>query len=178
MTFPVYHFKRAIPLRNEAYNAWLWNRIAAAHQRIWLSVFIFNAATAHDTAYQVRDMAKHLAYARWRNVDVRVLLGQSHIGAIQIQNTVAAEFLASMRIEARFFDSAENTSLHSKYVVFDDDWVVVGSNNWSPGGFAGNNEDALAMSSADLNTSLSLNFLKNWHDASAKKGAGYEQHVV
>lgn len=165
MTLPVYSFDDAVPLRNEAYYPYLWNRITEAHQRIWVSVFIMNVTTAHDTEFRVRDLFKHLAYARWRNVDVKVLLGESMIGAIQIQNGVAAQLLKSMDIKARFFKSDEDTSLHSKYVVVDKDWVVVGSNNWSPGGLARHREDALAMRSADLNTALSLNFLKHWDEA-------------
>ncbi|MDJ0765307.1 MAG: phospholipase D-like domain-containing protein [Myxococcota bacterium] len=170
MNLPVYNFDSATPLQDDEAYDFLWSKIAKAHRRIWASVFIVNMSTASDDELRIRDLLKHLAYAKWRNVDVKVLVGQSTVGAIQVQTGTAAAYLQSMGIEARSFRSDEDISTHSKYLVIDDDLIVVGSNNWSPGGLVKNTEDALAIKSADLNTALALNFLKHW-ETSQKRGA-------
>ena len=169
MMLPVYNIDYSVPLRNADYYGYLWNRISQAKKRIWASVFIVNAATANDTELKVRELLKHLAYAKWRNVDVKVLLGQSQVGALQIQNHAVAHFLRAMGIEARLFQSDENISSHSKYLVIDEEFVMVGSNNWSPGGLGGNIEDTLAVRSSGLNTTLAMNFLKHWDEAQEKE---------
>lgn len=169
MTLPVYKIDYSVPLRNADYYGYLWERISQATQRIWVSVFIVNASTAGDTELRVRELLKHLAYAKWRNVDVKVLLGQSMIGALQIQNRAVERLLGDMGIEARNFQSNKDVSTHSKYVIIDQAHVMVGSNNWSPGGLGGNIEDTLAVRSVGLNTTLAANFINHWNEAQDKE---------
>ncbi len=171
MTLSTYNYDSAVALVDGDYYDYVWNKISQANQRIWASVFIVNPSTAGDTDLKVRELLKHLAYAKWRNVDVKILVGQSQVGAIQVQTGTAMKYLHTLGVEARTFQSKENTSLHSKYMVIDDNWVIVGSNNWSPGGLTENNEDALSVSSPDLNMTLAASFEKHWNESYRRETA-------
>ena len=111
---------------------------------------------------RVRLLLKSLARAVWRNVDVRVLVGTSDAKVIQVANSTAYSTLEYYGVPVRRFLSQYAQSLHSKSVIVDDQLVVAGSHNWSPGAAESHDEDSLAVFSRELNLLLRDEFSVNW----------------
>ena len=161
----VYRIGQAIPLRGAEYFQYLNGTLHKATKRIWVAMFIVNPTVHNDRGLDIRKLAKSLAYARWRNVDVRVLIGSSRAPGIAVANDTARSYLIHLQIPVHTFVAKYRRSLHSKYVLIDDDQVVVGSHNWTPGAANRQNEDSVALRSLDLGTKLADEFLSLWKRA-------------
>jgi phosphatidylserine/phosphatidylglycerophosphate/cardiolipin synthase-like enzyme len=162
MSFSVYQIKEALPLRNEQYFEFLNGKFQEARKRIWASIFIINPIVEDDVYLAVRTLLKKLAYAKWRNVDIRILVGTSNNPGIRVANDTAYEYLRNLDIPVRKFIGKYRKSLHSKYVIIDDEIIVVGSHNWTPGAAGKHNEDSIAVCSQELNRLLCDEFISNW----------------
>ena len=162
MSFGAYQIDKAIPLRNEQYFEFLNGTFQEARKRIWAAIFIVNPIVKDDEFLAVRSLLKRLAYAQWRNVDIRILVGTSNTRGIAVANDTAYEYLKSLDIPVRKFIGKYRKSLHSKYVMIDDELIVVGSHNWTPGGAGVHNEDSIAVYSKELNLVFRDEFISNW----------------
>jgi len=113
-----------------------------------VAVFIIDPRPEEDAAGTVRLVLDALVRARWRGVDVRVLVGgSSRTPAIELAGRVARRYLQSQGVPCRqFVGRRGETSLHSKYVVADDA-VVVGSHNWTRRALVSDDELSLAVTS-------------------------------
>ncbi len=165
MDWSAYRISRALPLRKDQYFAFLNGKIPEARKRIWAAVFIVNPTVNDDASLIIRDLLKKLAYAKWRNVDVRVIVGVSGVHSIGVANDTAIKFLQDLGVPAFKFVGKERRSLHSKYVVIDDDLIVVGSHNWTPGAAGRHNEDSIAIYSEEMNLLLRDEFALSWQHA-------------
>lgn len=162
MAFSVSQIDKAIPLRGRNYFEFLRGKFLNARKRIWATIFIVNPIVKDDEYRAIRTFLKTLNYAQWKNVDVRILLGTSAASDIQIANDTAYQYLVNLEIPVRRF---VGKSLHSKYVIIDDDIIVVGSHNWTPGAVSSHNEDSIVLYSKELNIILCEEFLINWEEA-------------
>ena len=160
MKYPVYELTQAIPLRNRDYYIYLLDAIASARERIWASIFIVDI---RDPYLLVRGVVENLTFAKWRNVDVKIIIGKSESTPdIQIADSTSAMYMKEKGLAVRIFNAPEDSSLHSKYVIIDRDKLVLGSHNWSHGAFSRYIEDSISVSSVDLVESLAGEFLKAW----------------
>jgi phosphatidylserine/phosphatidylglycerophosphate/cardiolipin synthase-like enzyme len=159
---PLYDVDLAVPLRGSAYADFLSKRLREARRRVWLATFVYELRPSLDLTFVVRRLTTSLEYAAWRGVELRVLLGASPSMEISIGNAVARSFLRSLRVPVRYFRNDRTLSLHSKYAIVDDDTIVVGSQNWSPGGLGRHAEDAVALHSPPLALQLSREFERLW----------------
>jgi phosphatidylserine/phosphatidylglycerophosphate/cardiolipin synthase-like enzyme len=105
--------------------------------------------------------------AQRRGVDVRVLLGGDETVAsdLWIANQVALQLLQVLDISVRNYRSGFRTNSHSKVVLIDDDWLVLGSHNWSPRSFSVGLDDSIAICSAPMAAELRGRFLHTWRES-------------
>jgi phosphatidylserine/phosphatidylglycerophosphate/cardiolipin synthase-like enzyme len=166
MTFSAYHIENVIPLRNEHYFTFLCKIIQNAKKRIWASIFIVNPTVDNDSSLAIRSLIKRLSYAKWRNVDVKVIVGDSNVRNIRIANETTLAYMKQLGIPARKFVGTYRRSLHSKYVIIDDYMIIVGSHNWTPGAALLHDEDSVALFSREMNLLLCDEFAMHWGNAS------------
>lgn len=152
----------AMPLHDGDYLGFVVHAAQSAQQRIWASIFIVDPRLNSDPELKVRALIHALEDARARNVDVRVLVGDSRISTdIHVATRTTARFLARKGIAVRQTPLALE-SMHSKLVLVDRELSIVGSHNWSHEAFAHAREDSIAIHSADLARTLAADFHDRW----------------
>ena len=112
--------------------------VDAAKQRILLCTYGMNIDQNSATA-EVTQLAQKLGKAVARGVDVQVLLDQS-ADPTEIGNDINAasgSYLAKLGCKVR--NDPGTVTTHAKFLIVDDA-LVLGSNNWGYGGFAGYHE--------------------------------------
>jgi phosphatidylserine/phosphatidylglycerophosphate/cardiolipin synthase-like enzyme len=163
MSIPVYPITSAIPLQGEDYLPYVLDKIDSAKTRIWASIFIVDARVHKDEFNSVRKLIEKLTYATWRNVDVRVVLGTATIKDVYVACLTSAYYIKKQGISVKQYASTgKRKRTHSKYMLFDNDLVVVGSNNWTHESFHQAVNSSLAVESDGLNESLSKEFSAIW----------------
>ncbi len=153
-----------LPLRSTDYFYFLHEQIEQAQHRIWASMFTINVNLRDDGSQVVRRILKLLSAAHHRSVDTRLLLGASEedLSELTLANRIAASFLRSFDLPVRSFSTTGQTTSHSKYVIFDERLVILGSHNWSPRSFTRGIDDSLALFSRPMAASLGQQFLNAW----------------
>jgi len=134
-------------LADSAYFETLTALIKKARQRIDLAMFLFKASNAADNRPAL--LIQELIAARRRGVQVRVLLELSgHDKNLNKANQEVAEALEKGGVTA-LFDSKRRTS-HSKIVVVDSRYCIVGSHNLSQSALKYNHELSLLIDNPQL----------------------------
>lgn len=150
----------AILLSDHDYYKFLMDKIDKARNYIYASIFIINIAD--DEGLKIRALLDKLKYAKWKGVDVKLIIGHSQKNVIiDMYDRVSFEFLKSS-IPIKFADPDDDYSLHSKYVVIDDEITIAGSHNWERKAFFKNKEDSIATYSRDVALELKHEFNKLW----------------
>lgn len=154
------------PLRNHDYYIFLLSAISQAKKRIWGNIFIIDVTVSSDQRLFVRKLINSLGFAKWRGVDVRIIVGKSESTPdIQIANTTSAQYMKLCNIDVKSFYNPKNQSTHSKYIIFDSEIIVLGSHNWTHGGFANHIEDSVAIRSLGLCKNLEVEFQNIWNSS-------------
>lgn len=141
----------------------LLGMLRRARDRVWASVFIVDVDPFPAPRLAVVGVLRELAAARWRGLDVRLLVGGSRTnleiaeaaaGAVQVATTLG--------VPARWLTARDTRASHVKLVLCDDE-ILTGSHNWSPGAFSGlQTQDSARLVSADLAAHLAGTFLAQW----------------
>lgn len=149
-------------LRDGEYYAVLRRLIDGARHRIWVSAFTFNPQPVFDGYLLVRLVARLLAKAQRRGVDVRVLIGGSGDAPLAqpAGNASGLLLLRTLGVESRMYGAARRSS-HAKYAIVDDE-SLVGSHNWSPRAFRDGVDTSVAIRSDQLSSRLARQFLADW----------------
>jgi len=163
LNLSVYKIDKCVPLRNDDYFLFLANALTKAQKRIWLSIFIIDIRVQADSLKLVRTLLRALEIATWKKLDVKVILGSpNNSPGIYKANYTTIEYLKNRNINAKIY-SGNHSSLHSKYVLIDDNKVIVGSHNWQQASFTRQYiEDSILLVSNDLNRLLGAEFLNLW----------------
>lgn len=138
--------------------------LASATSKI--DVCLFHAALT-EPAHPTHVLLDALVAARARGVDVRVLLDQDRPDdpyGSTIINAPARAFLTANGVTCRF-DKAERL-LHSKYLLFDSNFAIIGSHNWSAGSFFAFDDLSVVIESESLVAQLRLRFENFWLEGS------------
>lgn len=143
------------------YESLLTAMIGRARRRIRVSMFIVDLAS-YDPALRVLGVLQELAAARWRSVDVQMLIGGSRSN-LDIAQSAATGLAVARRlaIPTRWMTARKVRGSHAKYVVADDE-VMLGSHNWSPSAFASSTQDSLWLHSPELAAVLCDAFAAQW----------------
>ncbi len=163
MNIPTYPIVSATPLQGKEYLPYILDRIDSAKFRIWASIFIIDARVHKDEFLSVRTLIEKLNYAKWRNVDVRVVVGTATIEDLYVACLSSSYYMKKLGLNIRSYATlGRRKTTHSKYMLFDDDLAVVGSNNWSHNSFHIAVNSSLAVVSSGLTESLSQEFNAVW----------------
>lgn len=162
MKFNDYEIDKVVPLNSVSYYDFLIEHIKKAKKTIKACIFIINPICSEDTDLKVRQLIKELGAAKKRKLDVRIIQSGASTAQIYVANYVAHQYLKLYGINARIFSAKTKDHLHSKYCLIDHNISILGSSNWSPGGFARNNEDNVAIFSKDINIALAKRFESNY----------------
>lgn len=139
---------RLVP--DDAYPAAFAHIVRNARERVWCSIFLIELDPALDPELRVAMSMRELAAARWRGLDVRLLIGGSRTNLLIAEAAaVGLTFAHSLDIPALGFGVTGQRGSHVKLVVADD-WVLTGSHNWSGGAFSRQVQDSVAVHSRDL----------------------------
>ncbi|RKG65497.1 hypothetical protein D7V80_23170 [Corallococcus sp. CA054B] len=161
MSFEAFPVSGGTLLHDGDYAPFAASLFAQARKRLWVSVFIIDTRVLRDPLRSVRGLVEQLSLARWRNVDVRVLVGVSDTPEVHIANTTSALYMRELGLPVRLFHSERHVSTHSKFVIVDDQ-VLLGSHNWTHSAFHVSHEDSLAVSSPQLAMGLGRDFERLW----------------
>lgn len=167
----VHRVDHAVPLAGRDYLPYLLSLIDRARHSVLATIFIIDPRPETDLGGNVRLVLDTLARARWRGIDVRVIVGSSRqTPAIELADRVARRRLADLGVLCRpYATEGPSGSLHSKYLVIDD-IVVVGSHNWSHQALCLDDELTLAVRSKDLSLRLRSVFEGEWERAGTLAG--------
>lgn len=159
MSIAAFEVQNVMPLEDNDYYDTVLRLINCARYRIWGHVFLSDVRLYHDPELRARAIYKALAYALWRGVDVRLVIGQSKVPDIFVANLTASFYADELRIPIRLFNQ-KNT--HSKYILFDSNQSIIGSHNWTDRGLFSSIESSVLITSAEIASSLELDFNKSW----------------
>jgi phosphatidylserine/phosphatidylglycerophosphate/cardiolipin synthase-like enzyme len=129
-------------------------------------MFILAVDSGSRAGQRVRDVLDVLLRAARRGVAVRLIVNDFRNDPGQpTLNLVAAHHLAHGGAGVRLYADEGHPSIHSKYLLVDDDVAVIGSGNWSAGGLGANLEAAVRVDSAPLVRVLRRRFDNDWAGA-------------
>jgi hypothetical protein len=125
-------------------------------------VVMFHAALP-DEDHPTKQVLTALVAAKARGLDVRVILDRDRDTdpyKSTVINTAALTFLNDQGVQCRF-DSPERL-LHSKLVILDGRWSLVGSHNWSAGSYFQFDDLTLAIHSEEVANRYQQRFEAAW----------------
>ena len=123
--------------------------IAGARKRLWLTTAYLTAGGAFMEA---------LCGAARRGVDVRILVNGSKVDKEVVRETGQRSYGPLLDSGVRIFEY-EQTMLHAKTVVVDEEWADVGSSNFDHRSFALDAELNLSLFDRELAAELAGHFL-------------------
>jgi len=162
MGFPYFQCERALRLSDEDYYVFLLDKIRNSSKSIYATIFIIDVF--HDRWGKIKRILDEIAYAKWRGVDVKIVIGHSNKSlSIDVPDRMSFRYLRDRGIPIKFSNPPDDYSLHSKYVIFDDNLVVAGSHNWAHLDIFMSKEDSVAVYSKDVAINFIDEFEKLWN---------------
>lgn len=162
MKFPYFQGERALRLSDEDYYVFLLDKIRSSSKSIYATIFIIDVF--HDRWGKIKRILDEIAYAKWRGIDVKIVIGHSNKSlSIDIPDRMSFRYLRDRDIPIKFSNPPDDYSLHSKYVIFDDNLVVAGSHNWAHLDIFMSKEDSVAIYSKDITINFIHEFNKLWN---------------
>ncbi|MFH1314529.1 MAG: phospholipase D-like domain-containing protein [Candidatus Eisenbacteria bacterium] len=152
---------RVVPAPNEKYAEEVGTLIGGAKHRIWLALL---DARYYDrtpgTARKTREpdappsltnvLLADLISAEARGVEVKLVIDMGWQGR---PPETKLDFLERLQAGGGdVYEDSPDVTTHAKIAIVDDDFVVIGSTNWSYHAFEENNETAVIIESPELNT--------------------------
>lgn len=122
--------------------------IAGAKRRLWLTTAYFAPRKAFVDA---------LADAARREVDVQIIVNGPHIDKEVVRKAGRRSYEELMEAGVRIFEYQQSL-LHAKVLLVDDDWVTIGSANFDNRSFAINEEINVFFQHAEVAAELSEHF--------------------
>jgi phosphatidylserine/phosphatidylglycerophosphate/cardiolipin synthase-like enzyme len=151
---------RVVPVPNEKYVGEINKLIAAAEERVWVSMLnaVYYESTP-NTARRERAEGEAPSYtnlilgeledATRRGVDVRVVVDVGGQGTPSWGEDTFLERLG--QAGAGVYTDSPETTTHTKLMIVDSDYTVLGSTNWTYHAVEENNETAVIIESAEIN---------------------------
>jgi phosphatidylserine/phosphatidylglycerophosphate/cardiolipin synthase-like enzyme len=144
-------------LQNTSYYDVVFNTILDAKNCIAINMFSFNMSDDLDHGRLVRQMVKLLCKKKMEGVDVKIIFGNSYKSSpfvpfqmLDVSNEIAYTICNSFGIEVAFFNHYAQKSSHSKYVIVDEEFVFIGSHNFSPRAFGIGSDDSVCLQDSEL----------------------------
>jgi len=149
----------------------LGTMIRGANRAVLCSYFIVDVSPYRGPAHLVDELLGELESARWRGVDVRVLLGGSRDNPDILETCMGAGLRLRQRgIPFRLITArAVDVTSHAKFTVADDA-ALVGSHNVSGNSLSVETQDSVVVESAPLAAYLRGEFERQWVAARLDRG--------
>lgn len=147
-------------LHGSEYYGWIGDAIDKADAKIEMAMF--HVAMPTDN-HPTKDLVDKLIDAKKRGVEVRVLLDRDREEdpyKSTVINTKALDALKAGGVDARF--DLEEKLLHSKFLVLDSEYAVVGSHNWSAGSYFHYDDFSIVIKSQGFAQELQQRFDALW----------------
>ncbi len=160
VTIKWYKALRVIPAMNELYAKEVFNLIEHSTERIWIAILdarYYDSTPRHATKTKkpgeapslTNVLLAKLVSAEAGGVDVRFVCDMGWRGEPPRSKV---EFLKRLSAAgASVFEDPRDVTTHAKVAIFDHDFVVVGSTNWSYYALEENNETAVVIECRELN---------------------------
>lgn len=136
--------------------------IKSANKSVKVAMFhIAYPKTDHPT----KTLLDQLIEAQKKGVEVKVVLDKDREHdpyKSKVINQNAKEYLKKNGVECKF--DKEDILLHSKYIIVDDKYIVIGSHNWSAGSYFQFDDLSFVICSPEISVQLSERFDKLWKD--------------
>jgi phosphatidylserine/phosphatidylglycerophosphate/cardiolipin synthase-like enzyme len=151
---------RVVPVPNDKYAQEVRKLINKAKSRIWIALLDARYYdVTPDTARRTRDpgaapsltnlLLSDLISAAAEGVEVKLVCDMGWGGS---PPETKLDFLERLRAGGgSVYEDSRDVTTHAKIVVVDDDFVVIGSTNWSYHALEENNETAVIIESPELN---------------------------
>lgn len=141
------------PANNRDYQELLLPRFKEAKKSVYMIMFLASYYTdpRYSDSSPTNLLIRELINAKKRGASVEVILNQSdsdYSSHAATENLRTGAYLANSGITV-YFDSPEKTT-HTKLLIIDGRFVVIGSANWSYSAMAKNNEASVVIDSPEL----------------------------
>lgn len=163
----------ATPVINDNFYNYLQAKLNEAKERVYIASFIFDIRPFFDPYQQVHTIALTLLKLKLSGIDVRVMVEKgSKSQNVFLANHTTWLYLSYMGIPIRYFTGGlKLKSLHSKYVIIDNDISIIGSHNFTCDAFNHNIEFSVGFKDGKINNTLSKTYLASWEKGlELKKG--------
>lgn len=167
-TYAFFQGDKALLLAGSDYFDYVMNCLGEAKKSVFVVMFL-TCAVEVDGPTIIKDLLDELAYARWRGVDVRVILGTSSSISIEVANSIVYKYLENNFVPVKYFQDPAQT-VHSKYILFDAEVAVLGSHNWTFNAMTFNHETSMAIHSKDVACRLANEFERIWRGEERENG--------
>lgn len=163
--YDIYPFKEVIPLEDSDFESFLNYAISNASLRIWICMFLINCYPNDDEDLKVRSLLNHLGAKQRENIDVRIISEMAK-NNVSIHNSNKLSYMYGKYHGIKFnFYNGSKYSMHSKYIIIDQDLCILGSHNFTHGAFSQHKESSIAIYSEDINKRLSSHFYREWKNS-------------
>ncbi len=138
--------------------------IDQAVHSIYMVMFFVNMGQRDTNPVNI--LIDKLIQARQRGVKVKVLLekprerDEDDFDFLDYNNTKVYRWLANAGIDARMSPPEEKT--HHKYIVFDNEFTVIGNHNWSQTALEGTQYEAAVLIQSEA---VARRFINNYYDS-------------
>ncbi len=149
-------------VEDASYAPLLCREILQAENSIDVAMYLCTLDILSEAHPRSRVVIRALALAANRGVNVRMLFGIPGRTRLAHLNRVAAAFMQSKGVETR---TAQNQLLHTKLVIIDNKFTVLGSHNLTDRAMTENCELSVAMWDTTSATALSSQFTELWLQA-------------
>jgi len=157
-----------IPLKNEDYFIMLYDLLSKAKKRVWINMFLINMNYYEDESMRIRYLLDQIIEQNTLNLDVKFLIGEFEDidnRIIRVANETSARYLLKYSVNVKFFQHRYKSSSHAKYVIIDDEELVLGSHNFSSRSVTDGLDDSVYLKSLEMAKALSKDFMFSWNSA-------------
>ncbi|HOL21427.1 MAG TPA: phospholipase D-like domain-containing protein [bacterium] len=141
---------RVFPANNREYQKLLLPRLKEAKKSIFIIMFLASYYPEYPDS-PTNLFIRELIVAKQRGVRVEVIFNQSdkdYSSHSTVENLKTARYLSNNGISVYF--SPPDITTHSKLLIIDRRYVVIGSTNWSYSAMEKNNETSVIIDSPEL----------------------------
>lgn len=146
---------------DQSYSSVIRQLLTAAELRALCTVFIVDIVSDPVSENAVMEIVQDLEMAAWRGADTRLLIGGSRTNLEIAKASQLARDVISQVLPCRWLTARRRHGSHAKAVVADD-FVLLGSHNWSPGAMSGQIQDSVLVHSGTLAAVLANQFEEQW----------------
>lgn len=137
--------------------------IRNAQVSVLANIFIVDPSPRRDKNGIIADLIEELVDSKWRGIDVRLIIGGSRRNfEIALCTQLAHQISKRLGLKVAYYSALKGPGTHSKYVIVDDSFVLIGSHNWSSDAMTNQTQDSILIRSRDLAGLLTIEFEKEW----------------